>query len=219
MRRAAGALLLCLGGCGAREAAPPTSLPPAPAPGSATSTADEGDDWRRQATLPDRNRLRRWRDAWVDGLSAARRVAPSQVAAQGALLAIDAALPGPVPPPGTYRCRMFKLGSKGGVGGGFTAYDWFDCRIAAGAGGTRQFVKLTGSQRQAGVVFEAEQTRAAFLGTLMLGDEARAYAYGVDNARDVAGWVERVEPRRWRLVMPYPTFESTLDVLELVPAR
>jgi len=35
----------------------------------------------------------------------------------------------------------------------------------------------------------------------------------------VAGWVERVAGRRWRVVMPYPAFESVLDVLELVPAE
>ena len=35
----------------------------------------------------------------------------------------------------------------------------------------------------------------------------------------MAGFVERVGPRRWRIAFPYPAFESNLDVLELVPAR
>ena len=35
--------------------------------------------------------------------------------------------------------------------------------------------------------------------------------------RDVAGYVERIGPSRWRLVMPKPHFESQLDVMELVP--
>ena len=35
--------------------------------------------------------------------------------------------------------------------------------------------------------------------------------------RDVAGYVERIGPDRWRLVMPKPHFESQLDVMELVP--
>ena len=30
--------------------------------------------------------------------------------------------------------------------------------------------------------------------------------------------VERIGPARWRLIMPRPAFESTMDVLELVPA-
>ena len=33
----------------------------------------------------------------------------------------------------------------------------------------------------------------------------------------MAGLVERIGDNRWRLVFPYPHFESTLDVLELVP--
>jgi hypothetical protein len=33
--------------------------------------------------------------------------------------------------------------------------------------------------------------------------------YGRDEDRDVAGFVERIGPNRWRLVMPYPHFEST----------
>jgi hypothetical protein len=60
--------------------------------------------------------------------------------------------------------------------------------------------------------------RQVFLGTLMLGDESRAMQYGVDPERDVAGFVERIGPERWRMIMPSPHFESLLDVMELVPA-
>ena len=62
------------------------------------------------------------------------------------------------------------------------------------------------------------QVRQVFLGTLVLGDEQRAMQYGRDPDRDVAGFVEKIGPNRWRLVMPYPAFESLTDVLELVPA-
>jgi hypothetical protein len=51
----------------------------------------------------------------------------------------------------------------------------------------------------------------------MLGDEGRAMEYGVDPGRDVAGFVERIGPKRWRLIMPDPHFESKIDVMELVP--
>ena len=37
------------------------------------------------------------------------------------------------------------------------------------------------------------------------------------STRDVAGYVERIGPSRWRLVMPQPHFESKVDVMELVP--
>jgi len=50
-------------------------------------------------------------------------------------------------------------------------------------------------------------------------NEARAMQYGNDPDRDVAAFVERIGPARWRMVMPRPAFESTLDVMELVPAN
>ncbi|MEG8038196.1 DUF4893 domain-containing protein [Sphingomonas sp. LR60] len=211
MRRLAGALLLCLAGCGAR---PPVSAAAVPPPPPAA-----GVDWRRLATPADRDRLRRWYEAWTQALAQARPVAAADLNVQGALFTIDAALSDPLPPVGAYRCRTFKLGRKGKVGTGFTAYGWFDCRVTVAADGAAQLVKLTGSQRQVGLLYAADPTRAAFLGTLMLGDEARAFGYGADASRDVAGWMERIGPRRWRLTMPHPAFESTLDVLELVPAR
>ena len=53
---------------------------------------------------------------------------------------------------------------------------------------------------------------------MLLGDETRAMRYGIDPGRDMAGAVERIGPRKWRLILPYPRFESTLDVVELIPA-
>jgi hypothetical protein len=80
------------------------------------------------------------------------------------------------------------------------------------------FTKLTGSQRQVGLIFPGDQLHQVFLGTVILSDEARAMQYGVDEDRDVAGFVERIGPNRWRLLMPKPHFESQIDVMELVPA-
>jgi hypothetical protein len=57
-----------------------------------------------------------------------------------------------------------------------------------------------------------------FLGTLQLADERGVFRYGHDAERDLAGLVERIGPRRWRLILPYPRFESLLDVIEILPA-
>ena len=64
------------------------------------------------------------------------------------------------------------------------------------------------------IVFDRRQI---FLGTMMLGDETRPMDYGRDSMRDMAGAVERIGPNRWRLILPYPNFESVMDVIELVP--
>ncbi|HEY1145769.1 MAG TPA: DUF4893 domain-containing protein, partial [Allosphingosinicella sp.] len=79
------------------------------------------------------------------------------------------------------------------------------------------FAKLTGSQRPLGLFLPHTANRMVFLGTLQLGDERRTLQYGGDDERDMAGILERIGERRWRLVLPYPHFESTLDIVELVP--
>jgi hypothetical protein len=175
-------------------------------------------DWRSVATTDDRERLRDWRDAFVSALRAARTAGHAQaIAAEGALLEPDAALAGPAIPNGDYRCRMIKLGAKSQGLLDYVAYPAFTCRISQQ--GTRQMLtKLTGSQRQGGLIFPNDALRQVFLGTLVLGDETRALQYGRDQERDVAGFIERIGTARWRMLMPRPHFESQMDVLELVPA-
>ena len=176
-------------------------------------------DWRAIATANDRERLREWRTAFEKALGQARAAGhAADIAKEGALLEPDAAL-GPVPiPNGSYKCRVIKLGAKSKGMLNYIAYPAFGCRISQEKE-LQGFYKLTGSQRQTGLLFIADPLRQAFLGTLVLGDESRAMQYGGDQYRDLAGWVERVGDNRWRLILPYPHYESTLDVLELVPER
>jgi uncharacterized protein DUF4893 len=174
-------------------------------------------NWRQVATEADRDRLRRWRQAWNDALPAARVANPGAIAADAELFDPDRALPAAAIPPGSYRCRTVKLGAQGAGNRAYTPYPWFDCRVAD-EGEVRSFHKLTGSQRPTGLLFTDTDNRAIFLGTLVLGDETSPLRYGIDATRDMAGYVDRIGPKRWRLVLPYPTFESLLDVTEIVPA-
>lgn len=174
-------------------------------------------DWRAVATESDRVRLREWRSAFVDALRSARVGGHSaDVAREGVLLDPDAALGGRIPD-GAYRCRVVKVGAKSTGLLDFVSYPYFDCRIDQ-QGVLQHFAKLTGSQRQVGLIFPGDPLRQVFLGTLVLGDEARAIQYGLDTERDVAGFIERIGPNRWRLIMPRPHFESQMDVMELVPS-
>ena len=127
-------------------------------------------------------------------------------------------LPSAALPAGDYRCRTIKLGSRGEDTLNYIAYPAFRCRVAPGPEGLMNFAKLSGSQRPVGRLFPEHDTRMIFLGTMQLGDEPRALRYGRDRERNMAGRLERVGERRWRIVFPYPHFESLLDVLELVPA-
>ncbi|MEO6582482.1 MAG: DUF4893 domain-containing protein [Sphingomicrobium sp.] len=186
-------------------------------PGGAIEPAAR--DWRQVATPDDRERLRDWRDAFASALKAARVSGhAAEITREGALLEPDAALAGGAIPNGDYRCRVIKLGAKSPGMLDYIGYPAFACRV--GPDGTLQsLVKLTGSQRQVGLVYPGDAIRQIFLGTVVLGDEGRALQYGRDQERDVAGFVERIGPNRWRLLMPKPHFESQIDVLELMPSH
>lgn len=185
-----------------------------PAPGVIAAPAR---DWRAVATANDRERLREWRSAFTSALAAARASGHgAEIAREGVLLQPDAALGGKRIPNGMYRCRVIKLGAKSQGMLDYVAYPYFHCRIRQERE-LQGFAKLTGSQRQIGLIFPGDAMRQVFLGTLMLADEGRAMHYGLDRERDVAAFVERIGPDRWRMVMPRPHFESQLDVIELLP--
>jgi len=184
----------------------------------ATSTTSfTSANWREIATDADRERLRNWRKAWDEALPAAKLADPRAIAADPVLFDPDVALGEAALPAGDYRCRVYKLGKKGSGLSDFTAYPGFDCVVVA-EGDLHSFHKMTGSQRPTGLLFADTKARQVFLGTLILGDEVSPLRYGLDQTRDVAGYVERIGERRWRLVLPWPAFESKLDIIELVPA-
>lgn len=170
-------------------------------------------DWRRVATLPDRDRLRRLRDAWVEGvrLAYAKGAGPA-IRAEGALLDPDVAQSDPLPPAGAYRCRIFKLGGTPG----FAVSPFIDCRVSVTNGGI-DFATLGAGQRTAGRMYADTDIRGIFLGVLGLPEEKRIMPYGRDATRDEPGVVRRIGTAQWRISFPYPRFESTLDVIELTP--
>lgn len=173
-------------------------------------------DWRQVATPADRARLREWRTAFIAGLDEARLAGHgTEIASEAMLLQPDAGSATRPPPSGDYRCRVIKLGSKGPGGLGYIAYPSFTCRIDD-EGEIASFRKLTGSQRPVGVIL-GNARRLVFLGTLVLGDEKRALDYGRDPDRDMIGAVESLSDGRWRILLPYPHYESLIDVIELVP--
>ena len=205
------ALLLCAACVTPRQ---PEAESAAPKP---TVEFDAAPEWMSVASSEDQDRIARTSEAWRAALSEAKagRFAKA-IADEGPLLDPDAALAAPAPAPGSYRCRVIKIGAQGG-GPVFTSYKSFFCYVEAE--GTRlNITKQTGSQRPAGWLYpDTDTERLIFLGTLALGDEKEPLPYGEDTARDMAGVVERVAPFRYRLVVPWPRAESKLDVIELVP--
>lgn len=175
--------------------------------------------WKEVATAEDKERLREWRSTFVAAVGAARKGGhASEIAREGALLEPDAALGGATIPNSMFRCRVIKLGGKTETNLSYVSYPAFTCRVKAERD-LQRFNKFNGSQRYVGLIFPFDSIRQVFLGTLVLADERRALQYGQDETRDIAGYVERIGPNRWRLLMPKPHVESQLDVMELVPVN
>ncbi len=175
--------------------------------------------YREVISEDDHIRLRDWRSTFVEALAAARKTGHgSEIDREGALLDPDAAIAGPAIPNGTYACRVIKLGAKDPGNLDFVSYPGFTCRIRPERT-LQRLGKLSGAQRYVGLIFPGDGIRTVFLGTLAFADESRVLQYGQDEQRDVAGYVERIGPNRWRLIMPQPHFESRLDVMELVPLQ
>ena len=174
--------------------------------------------WKDVATTDDRQRLADWRTTFTAALDDARKAGfSSQIASEGALLDPDAALGPPAIPDGMFRCRIIKVGAKPESGSRHYASNPPSlCRVKPFRG-LERFNKFGGQQRYVGLIFPGDAVHQAFLGTLVLGDETRALQYGQDELRDAAGYIERIGPNRWRLIMPKPHFESQLDVIELIP--
>jgi hypothetical protein len=179
-----------------------------------TGAAAQG--WQDTITARDAERLEQRTTAFAAALAEVRASEHAGALASDTLLYDPKRqLDNPLPPEGRYLCATHKLGGQYLA---FIAYPDFVCAIY-GSGATRQFVKLTGSQRPVGYIHADTRRRGVFLGSLMLGDDETLVPYGQDQERDMAGSVERIGTDRWRIVFPNPYYESTLDIIDLRPLK
>lgn len=187
----------------------------------ATITAEPptvADRWKRIATAADQDRINRLGLAWHQSLAEARPRHRREISAEGELLVPRAGLPRPAPTPGSYNCRMIRVGKTTRRGPVFEKFKPFFCYVELDNQGIMTIVKQTGSERPAGRLWDDDDpTRMVFLGSLALGDEQEPLAYGENPKRDMAGVFERIAPFRWRLVIPWPRSNAKLEVFELTP--
>jgi hypothetical protein len=215
-RFAAGAsMLLALAVLGACQTKP--KLPPGMHPSVTVGPPLKAEAWMAVATAQDQDRIGRLGLAWQAALAEARKSNPGEVSKEGKLLLPRSALPRPAPTPGSYNCRMIALGKATSKAKAFESFRPFFCYVQV-EGDQLTIVKQTGSQRPAGRLWEDDDpNRMIFLGSLTLGDQEQALAYGDDPKRNMAGVFERIGAFRWRLVIPWPQSTSKLDVFELTP--
>ena len=206
------ALLVLSTGC-AIKPKPPPGMKPSVEVGPPL----KADVWKAVATAADEDRLERMGLAWQEALADAKKGYSDDIRREGPLLRPRAALPRPAPTPGSYNCRLIKLGKATAKSKAYEGFKPFFCYVEV-EDDLLTIVKQTGSQRPAGRLWEDDDsTRLIFLGSLALGDEQQPVAYGDDPKRDMAGVLERIGPFRWRLVIPWPQSTSKLDVFELTP--
>ena len=189
-----------------------------PRPVVSVVTPSKSEAWMAIASAADVQRLNNVTGAWAAGLADAREANfVTAVREEGTLLQTDAALPRPAPTPGSYNCRLVRLGSTGKGTPAIEKFKPFFCYVQV-EGDLLTIVKQTGSTRPAGRLWEdIDDSRLIFLGSLALGDEQQPLAYGEDPRRDMAGIFERIAPFRWRLVIPWPQDGAKLNVFELTP--
>ena len=176
------------------------------------------DTWMNVASTEDADRIQRLPGAWTTALDEARKAGfAAAIRSEGNLLKPAAGLARPAPTPGSYNCRLVRLGRYTSKTKAFEKFKPFFCYVEV-EGDLLTIVKQTGSERPAGRLWEDDNlSRLIFLGSIALGNEEQPLAYGENSRRDMAGVLERIGPFKWRLVIPWPRAQSKLDVFELTP--
>lgn len=196
---------------GAPAPAPAPAQPPAPAGGEQGGA--EG--WRAVASAADASKLGRLDEAWrLARAEAEEQGFADEVEALGPLVDPNAGQAGRLQPaPGPYRCRTVQMGSTSLA---FVAYPFFRCVVELTPGGDLVLTKTTGSQRTRGLLYPDTERRLVFVGAQAWGSDETGYpAYGDQPDRDQVGVFERIGPQRWRVVVPWPSTSSKLEIMEL----
>lgn len=206
-------LAATLGGCAAMQARTaaharkPSVIVELPAP------SDK--QWERLIVAEDAERLDTFRAFWSTALAAARPRFATALAREGALLDPTRALGHPALPPGSYRCRVVKLGGDGRRVPAYRTFPPTFCYVGGEDDG-QSFTKQTGTERPSGWLYPDDDTRFVFLGAYGVG-QARAPIYGAVPGQSALGVVERIAPFRWRLTLAPVDKSALLTVYEIIP--
>ena len=212
---------LVIATCAAAAALASCATKPASSPGTRASVEVgpplKADAWKSVATPEDEDRIARLGLAWQEALAEAGKNNGADIRREGKLLLPRGAMPRPEPTPGSYNCRLIKLGKATPKTRAYETFKPFFCYVEV-EDDLLTIVKQTGSQRPAGRLWnDDDNRRLIFLGSLALADETAPLAYGDDPHRNMVGVLERIGPFRWRLVIQWPQSSSKLDVIELTP--
>ena len=212
MRRAARPLLLCLlaaaiSGCvvtGRHRLIATVEVPD-----------DPGRAWKERIDTEDAARLEALAARWSAALAAAKPRYATALAREGGLLDSTRALRYPALPPGSYNCRVVRLGASGPHQPAWRSFAPAFCFVGSD-GDAQSFTKQTGSERPAGWLYPDSGTRMVFLGAFAAGS-ASAPVYGAAHGRNAVGVVERIGHFRWRLTLVPAEGSAQLTIYDLTP--
>jgi len=191
-----------------------TSRPPGDIVDAGTAPAEE---WRRVA-LPQHagitEELPPLFSTSATAASAARQ--RGRAAADRDLLNPDLRLPFAAPAPGSYRCRLVRLGAPAPRGRAAAPREAF-CFV--GAEGDRLSLTLeTAPRRLGGYLWDSQDPeRLVFLGAEIAPRAKTAPVYGEETPSSTAGILERIGDFRYRLVVRGNT-PGSLDAWEMTAA-
>jgi hypothetical protein len=206
-------LILLLPGLGACQPGAQSRAGP-----RASVVVSEPEKWREVASTENENGIDALDRTWAAALAEARKTSSRSVSAEGALLAPDSGLSRAAPAPGSYRCRVVRLGSASGTGRAFVPSKQSFCFIGV-EGDQLSFTAEVAGARFGGYLWETEDTkRLVFLGSPIAARAKVAQAYGNNPSQDVAGMLERIGDFRYRLTMLGRSGDAKLLVFDLKAA-
>ncbi len=186
-----------------------------------TAAARAPEPWQHAIREPDRKRLAGLWSAWTRSLAEAGKAGRgADIAGLGDVAVPDVAKTAALPAPGAYRCRVIKLGQHEAASAttmtkAFAINDFAPCSIAL-LGGHWQFGLAGPTQSLAGRLYP-NGDHMVFLGTMALNGESGVMAYGSDPDRDQVGVLRAIGANHWRLELPWPKWQSNLDIIEIMP--
>jgi hypothetical protein len=176
---------------------------------------DPGRAWKERIETADAARLDALPARWSAALAAAKPRFAITMAREGALLDPARALRYPALPPGSYRCRVVKLGAAGPHQPAWRSFPPGFCFVGS-EGDAQSFTKQTGSERPAGWLYPDGGGRMVFLGAFGT-SSASAPVYGAAHDRNAVGVVERIGHFRWRLTLVPAEGSAQLTIYDLAP--
>ena len=173
--------------------------------------------WQAVVSAEDQDRLAHLPGIWRSALEAVPRRYHRLVTREGDLLVAGAARERPATPPGSYRCRLVRLGAGAGGEPPVQSFPDFFCYVRAEHDNLLSFTKQTGTDLPGGWIYDDTDRRLVLAGAKQRAVGDNSLGYGAEPDRDLVGVIERIGPFRWRLVLPWRGERPGLDIYELTP--